>query len=222
MQRAEAAKTDCPLEALEQLMIRLLTGSVTLLVLGFTAACSDDPLSQNNQTASSATLVRGATVSADRGGNGPKRYIAVLDDCDPNDPAWAPTGGCSLKGGAVTNAEFGAFLGSPLSLSVVGHPAWRNEPSYIKIEAGQSVHVTNEGGRTHTFTEVANFGGGRVPPLAMGLLPAPECATATDLRAGADIDIEGLAAGNHKFQCCIHSWMRAAIKVLPDERGKKG
>jgi hypothetical protein len=37
--------------------------------------------------------------------------------------------------------------------------------SYVKVEAGETVVVTNTGGRTHTFTEVAQFGGGRVPPL---------------------------------------------------------
>ena len=31
------------------------------------------------------------------------------------------------------------------------------------------IKVTNRGGRGHTFTEVAEFGGGRVPPLNVGL-----------------------------------------------------
>ena len=25
--------------------------------------------------------------------------VELLDDCDPRDPAWAPTGGCTLKKG---------------------------------------------------------------------------------------------------------------------------
>jgi plastocyanin len=192
-------------------------------VITLASACAQDPVSQNEQSASSAG-VTSATLDS-RGGlggpndRGPKRYIAVLDDCDPNDPTWASTGGCSRKNGEVTNAEFGAFLASALSLAVVGHPAWRNEPSYVKIEAGESVKVTNEGGRTHTFTEVANFGGGRVPPLRVGLTPAPECSAATDLAPGSTIDVDGLSVGTHKFQCCIHSWMRAAIKVLPEANG---
>ena len=91
--------------------------------------------------------------------------------------------------------------------------------SYVKVDAGKSVRVTNEGGRPHTFTHVANFGGGRVPPLRMGLTPAPECLTpnpAAEMPAGATLDLEGLSVGTHKYQCCIHPWMRAAIKVLPD------
>ena len=210
-------------------MSRLTAGCVALTVLIFTAACSDDPVSQNAREAAPAAVASGGSFSSSGGlagpnDRGPKRYIAVLDDCDPNDPSWAATGGCSRKNGAVTNAEFTAFLASPLSLSVVGHPAWRNEPSYVKIEAGEAVRVTNEGGRGHTFTEVASFGGGRVPQLRVGLTPAPECLAtqpATDLLPGATIEIDGLAVGTHRFQCCIHSWMRAAIKVLPEEHGKK-
>ena len=206
-------------------MSRWTTCGVTLATLGLLAACSDDPVSQDGK-AITAPAPTGASFSSGGGlggpnDRGPKRYIAVLDDCDPNDPSWAATGGCSRRNGAVTNAEFGAFLASPLSLSVIGHPAWRNEPSYIKISAGESVRVTNEGGRGHTFTEVANFGGGRVPPLRMGLTPAPECLAAppsADLLPGATIEIDGLSVGTHKYQCCIHSWMRAAVKVLPDKK----
>ena len=112
-------------------------------------------------------------------------------------------------------------MNSPLSLSVVGHPAWRNQPSFVAITAGEAVHVTNEGGRTHTFTEVAAFGGGRVPQLRTGLTPAPECiaaGTTADLIPGASLDVGGLTVGTHRFMCCIHSWMRAAITVFPSEK----
>jgi plastocyanin len=207
-------------------MTRVQLRCATLTIIALTAACSDDPVSQNARTSAASASV-GASLSSNssRGDNGNgnhgSRFIAVLDDCDPNDPAWAPTGGCLLKDGAVTNAEFSAFLTSPLSpTTVVGHPAWRNEPSYIKIEVGQSVRVTNEGGRLHTFTEVAALGGGRVPPLRVGLIPAPEClemAPSAELPPGATLTVDALAVGTHRFQCCIHSWMRAAIKVLPDE-----
>jgi plastocyanin len=141
----------------------------------------------------------------------------MRDDCDPTDPSWAPTGGCLLENGDVNRNEFNALLVSPLSKSTVGHPAWRAEPSYLKLDVGTTVAVQNTGGRTHTFTEVAQFGGGRVPPLNVGLVPAPECATATDLPAGATQEVNGLSAGNHRFQCCIHPWMRALVKVKPED-----
>jgi hypothetical protein len=142
------------------------------------------------------------------------RKISILDDCDPDDPAWNRTGGCTLPGGDVTEMEFNAGLTSPLANGqLIGHQAWRNEPSYLKIETDGSVRVRNRGGRTHTFTEVAAFGGGRVAPLNQGQEPAPECAAATNLPPGAGVQISGFTPGNHKFQCCIHPWMRAIVKV---------
>ena len=202
--------------------MKALTGWSTIAFLALTAACSDDPASQIGP--SDARLASGANLASHGGlggpnDRGPHRYIAILDDCDPNDRAWDATGGCVRKNGEVSEAEFGAFLASPLSLSVIGHPAWLNEPSYVKVDAGKAVRVTNEGGRLHTFTEVANFGGGRVPPLRMGLTPAPECLTpnpGAEMPPGSTIHVDDLSAGTHKFQCCIHPWMRAAIKVLPE------
>ena len=143
--------------------------------------------------------------------------VAILDDCDPTDPTWAPTGGCTLEEGDVNRAEFNALLLSPLSLSTVGHPAWRFGPSYLKIEPNETVKVKNDGGRGHTFTQVAAFGGGQVPPLNQGLRPAPECAAAAILPPGASFEVTGLSVGNHRFQCCIHPWMRALVKVKPED-----
>jgi hypothetical protein len=189
-------------------------GCTALLALGI-AACSDDPVGR------APALDAGAVDKPSllrNDGEQEIRQILILDDCDPNDPAWAPTGGCLLKNGRVTNAEFNALVRSPLSLSTVGHPAWRNEPSYIDIPSGKDVKVTNAGGRLHTLTAVANFGGGRVPPLNVGMTPAPECLLPTrDLPPGATMRIENLGVGIHRFQCCIHPWMRELIAVSADE-----
>lgn len=117
----------------------------------------------------------------DRDRDRDKREVVLRDDCDPTDPGWAPTGGCNRPEGDVRLAEFNALRLSPLAPSVIGHPAWWFDPSYLQVEAGKRLKIRNEGGRTHTFTEVANFGGGRVPPLNAGqpltpaLTPAPEC-----------------------------------------------
>jgi plastocyanin len=142
--------------------------------------------------------------------------ISIVDYCDPNDPAWGPTGGCLLKEGDVTFAEFSALLHSVLSAAVVGHPGWRFQPSFTELRPDESLRVTNDGGRTHTLTEVANFGGGKVPPLNEGLTPAPECAGSTDIPAGGRLELRGLGSGDHLFQCCIHPWMRALVKVEDD------
>src|SRR3954464_781505 len=142
--------------------------------------------------------------------------ISIVDYCDPADPAWAPTGGCLQKEGDVTLAEFNALLHSVLSSAGVGHPGCRMEPSFSEAKSGEALHVTNVGGRTHTFTEVANFGGGKVPPLNEGLIPAPECAASVNIPAGERVVIRGLTEGDHLFQCCIHPWMRAMVKVGDD------
>jgi plastocyanin len=164
-----------------------------------------------------AVLTAGGDRSPATADEDSNRKIAMRDDCDPDDPAWTPTGGCTLRGGDVDLAEFNGELVSPLSLSTIGHQAWRNDPSYLKIETGESVRVSNRGGRVHTFTEVANFGGGRVPPLNVGLAPAPECATAVNVPPGQRIELKQLAPGNHRFQCCIHPWMRALVKVQTEQ-----
>src|ERR687897_686798 len=62
------------------------------------------------------------------------RVVVMRDDCDPNDPAWAPTGGCTRKNGQVTFAEFAGELDSPLAAAVIGHQAWRTETSYLEVE----------------------------------------------------------------------------------------
>jgi hypothetical protein len=90
-----------------------------------------------------------------------KKKVEMRDACDSatfNDHFGA--GACQDVGGDVTVDEF-------LSPNILpeGHPAWDFEPSYIKIKRGERVKVTNEGGETHTFTEVAAFGGGFFPLL---------------------------------------------------------
>ena len=167
-------------------LIALLTGSWTMMDQAFAQVKSND----NN--------------------------IAVMDNCDPSDPGWLPTGGCLLKKGSVSFAEFGNLLFSPLAGTIPqGHPSWRNEPAYISTPAGKTVRITNWGGRTHTLTKVANFGGGFVPGLNGSLVPATECnpGTVVFLPPGGTQQIDNLAPGTHKFQCCIHPWMHAAVEV---------
>ncbi len=188
--------------------------ALAVAALAFATACSRD---ETTTVLPDADALNASVISAksDRGDNNGR--IAMLDNCDPADPAWAPTGGCLLKRGDVTNAEFGAFLRSPLTIpanaQLIGHPSWRNEPSYVSVGSRKKLRVVNEGGRTHTFTEVAQFGGGRVPPLNIGLAPAPECATAVNILPGERTELPRLSDGIHRFECCIHPWMRATIRV---------
>lgn len=189
------------------------TRAVSVLLLGSLAACAGDPVSQPDDQARLPIATQNTSFALNAHDAHGAPLVTMLDDCDASDPAWTPTGGCALRNGTVTEAEFGAFLLSPLSVSVVGHPAWRNQPSYLRVQTGTTVLVSNQGGRNHTFTWVAQYGGGLVPPLNTGLTAAPECASATTVAPGDRLELSNLAAGNHRYQCCIHPWMRALIKV---------
>ena len=84
------------------------------------------------------------------------------------------------------------------------------------------MQAKNAGGEAHTFTEVTAFGGGFVPPLngvggpagTVPLVPAAACLASPEIvPPGATVQIKGLSPGVHKFQCCIHPWMRAVVDV---------
>ena len=148
-------------------------------------------------------------IAAAASNDGPRR-IAVLDDCDPADDAWAMTGGCVKDDGEVTFAEF-------VAAAPIGHPSWRNDPSYLKIKDAKDLQVINYGGRAHTFTEVASWGNGVVALLNLpnGQPAVPECGdfSASLLEPGAELRIDRLDKGVHRYQCCFHPWMRAEVRV---------
>jgi plastocyanin len=148
-----------------------------------------------------------ASVSASAHAAGRENVrINILDACDPETFA-AQQVDCTRAGGV----KFDQFIAILTRLGFVG--PWHFSPSNVNGRVGESFVAVNQGGEVHTFTEVAQFGGGIVPPLSAGLQQAPECANATVIPAGGKEVIRGLAAGEHRFQCCIHPWMRALIKV---------
>ena len=159
--------------------------------------------------------------------NSGNRRVDLVDDCDPADPRWAPIG-CLQNDGDVTAEEFDAFLRSPLydnqpppgepGMFLVGHPSWRNEPSHLVIESGKTIDVRNVGGRPHSFTPVAEFGGGVVPPLNVGTQMAPECAQALRLEAGDGTKLVAGDEGLQRYQCCFHPWMRATVRVVAKDK----
>ena len=169
-------------------------------------------------TALSAVIVLSLTAGA--GAVAGDKKIRLLDDCDPASfNAVLGDGACIGNG----NTTFDEFI-DELEQTQDAH-AWRNQPSTMKLTVGRSTSIENVGGEVHTFTPVANFGGGFVNELngiSGNPVPAPEC-----LNFGAIIFIpagateEGptagsadLPVGSHKFQCCIHPWMRTIISVL--------
>jgi plastocyanin len=170
-------------------------------------------------------LVAGTLTARADDTNGPR--IQVLDECLPGDEGWNPTGGCTLRRteGDVSFAEFGMLVTAPTlptnttpaGLALVGHPAWRNEPSHITVKEGKELLIVNNGGRGHTFTKVTRFGGGFVTQLNVGQAPAPGCEpqNAIPLPPGGrqTIGSDVLTPGLNRFQCCIHPWMRATVRV---------
>jgi len=157
--------------------------------------------------------------------NGNDANVAIVDNCDPATfNAVIGPGTCTPTPHEhdTTFAEFAALLFSPLAANVIGHPAWNFSPGYISIRAGRKVRVLNAGGEDHTFTEVAAFGGGYVPPLngvggppgTVPLVAASACLASPEVVGSGDtVQIKGLSPGVHMFQCCIHPWMRAVVDV---------
>ena len=202
-------------------MLRLELGCIALLSLTLATACADD--SRGKEVVAPDVLAADGTVlsghsdhDSDGDGDSDIRFVEMEDACDPKDTGWSMVpGGCLRKRGTVSLAEFNDEADSPLSAAVVGHPSWRNDPSYGVIKEGQKIRVRNTGGRPHTFTKVAEFGAGIAPNPALnkGLLPTPECAQAVTVPPGGHAKIEGLAAGGHRFMCCFHPWMRAVVEV---------
>ncbi len=200
-------------------MTRLAAG-LTLMLLTSIAACERGE-SSREVTAPDANgeindVASGPGASSHEDDQSQRLSVAMRDDCDPADAGWNAVGGCFLRRGSVTVQEFDTELSSVLGpTAVIGHPSWRNDPSYTVIKRGQSLVVRNAGGRPHTFTKVANFGGGKIPNPALnkGLATAPECPPSVNIAAGGHTMVSGLEVGSHRFQCCLHPWMRAIVEV---------
>jgi plastocyanin len=144
--------------------------------------------------------------------------IKMKDDCDPATfnlavPATPPT--CVDSGGTT----FNDFIGQLVDHKFAG--AWRFSPSRLKIDAGSSLRLVNQGGETHTLTQVTQFGGGGiVPPLNEILFGTPTPPTfffgpPNFVPAGGTSTIgpDILTPGTHLLICIIHPWMEETIVV---------
>ena len=154
---------------------------------------------------------------------GPKggAQVRLLDKCDP-----ATFNLEVAPGTCITNSGGGVPFDTLLAtVAATGaHPEWKFKDSAITMAAGKSLLVQNRGGEAHSFTEVKEFGTGALPPLnnpVQGAGPAvPFDPTLTVvlggfpvIAAGGSLTITGLTAGQHKFQCLIHPWMRTVVTV---------
>lgn len=143
------------------------------------------------------------------------RTVQILDNCDPASfNAFLGPGACVRDGGMSVDT----FLSK---LGKGGASSWRFSPGQLKLAEGGTITAVNRGGEFHTFTNVAEFGGGCIDELngAVGAPPVPECAGApgiffaTGVPAGASLTTDPLGAGTWKFQCLIHPWQRTTVEV---------
>ena len=192
-------------------MIRLTIVAAAALALG---ACAD-----SNAPTAASTSPRGPSAAASRGldvaSDDNQRTVKIFDGCDPAtfNAAIGDPNTC-VKKGPITFDHFVAELQRAQSA-----PQWRFATSEIELAPGAALQALNEGGEVHTFTRVANFGGGILPllnDLAGTPDVAPECTTleADDFVAsGATYTAELNGDQLQKIQCCIHPWMRATVRL---------
>ncbi len=191
-----------------------------LMLLGL-PACSD----KAPTAAPAGQVLFSAGISEDKA-------VKIRDDCDPTTFNVAVGPGTCVGDGKTMFATFVA--------EITAHeraPLWRFTPEAADVPVGNSLSLQNRGGETHTFTKVAEFGGGFIAflnALSGNPTPRPECAViksggklAPQPESPTNIFVEagetegGPTAGGSilpvgqevKFQCCVHPWMRTKIRV---------
>ena len=148
--------------------------------------------------------------------------VVALDECDPT-TFNAALGPDFCKNVALGALGFATTLDDLFAKAASGKPdtGWDFEPDVVSIKKGGSVVVSDQGGEPHTFTEVKNFGGGFIAALNHDEATVPECSggfsnldvAKTRIIQGSQVQVANLSKGEHKFQCCIHPWMRMKVEV---------
>ena len=143
------------------------------------------------------------------------RVVDMLDLCDPASfNGMFGAGTCVFDHPGVSVDTFLRVLGNSGQIG-----SWHFSPRQLHLKEGQAVQAQNSGGEVHTFTEVAEFGGGFIPELndlTGNPEPAPECLDFPNIEfipAGASNTPDVEEVGEHKYMCCIHPWMRATVTV---------
>jgi hypothetical protein len=197
------------------------TRTVARLALCVPAAmlmgCTDRP------TPSEPTAATIPSAALAKGGVGQHHAGAIVahDSCDPASFNAVLGAGTCIKPGRTTFEE---FIGELAATQTVR--SWRFNPADATAHRGVDMLAINVGGEEHTFTPVAQFGGGFIPDLNQlsgNPVPAPECLNfgALDfVHAGerSTIPAAALAAvatagGVARIECCIHPWMRAEVHL---------
>jgi plastocyanin len=193
-------------------LLSAVTGAAALFV-----ACDNGPSQPISpsavEKAPPAAVAEPARIAASSA-DSQQHVVTMFDACDPETFNAELGPGTCIRSGGVRFDKFLEQLG--LHHSIGG---WHFAPPNVSMQVGQMLVARNRGGEVHTFTEVEEFGGGIVPLLneLTGLTTvAPECRTL----AGSDFIPPGGSssekeeeAGVEKYQCCIHPWMRAEVRI---------
>ena len=147
------------------------------------------------------------------------KTMRLLDQCDKETFDAALPGLCTRDAGSVTFQRFSD------DLLRGGNNNWWINNREETIDAGGALHLENQGGILHTFTEVSTFGSGVVPPFNVAVDNAPLAVKPDGTAVSfADIATDGVAPGApgrdvvptpgvHKYQCIFHPWMRTVVTV---------
>lgn len=205
-------------------MYRTTNSILVLSLIGLVAGCTEAP-EPTAPSAEAALLAPGSAPSASHSASDPGRQVLMLDACDPK--TFNEAFGFEIctpanpnRAGGITFSTFVELLEKHQEVD-----AWRFAPDVIHVTGPVTISVPNRGGIPHSFTEVAEFGGGFVPflnALSGNPVPAPECVH-PDNPAAPHPDVRLIAPGDHdthtfesgqmkKFMCCIHPWMRAVSR----------
>jgi hypothetical protein len=195
--------------------LRFVALSTLAMLIG---ACAD--ASTRSPSASTApSLAERSRAGSDApetdGSGGDARVVRMRDECDPTtfDAALHDPNACTGNG-HITFDHFVAELTKTQQA-----PQWRFDPGVVELDPHRSLLAVNRGGEVHTFTRVAKFGGGIVPflnNLSGNPVAAPECLTLEGddfVAPGGTYTAELSTDRLQHFQCCIHPWMRADVRM---------
>jgi hypothetical protein len=198
--------------------MRVTHYGVILLIAGASfIACegSQGPSGQSQApgTAAMGALAVAAPSAMQSKSAGPNiRQVTMMDACDGPTFNQAIGPGTCIRNAGVAFSEFVALLTAHQSVG-----AWHNSPPQTDAALGDALVAVNNGGEVHTFTRVAEYGGGIIPflnDLSGTPTVAPECSAETTFVPPGGSDSEALdRTGELKFQCCIHPWMRTTVLV---------
>jgi hypothetical protein len=175
-----------------------------------------------------ASLLAALVMASSAFASSDHKKVQIRDDCDPASFNAAVGPDTCVGNGKTTFPDFIAELQATGAAK-----RWNFSRDEFGLDAGGTINVLNRGGEFHTFTEVAQFGGGCVQILndLLGLTPVPECipeaapgvplvfATTGVDPLGGTRSVGPLSAGTHLFECMIHPWMRSVAVVEGDDNG---